>query len=75
MNATKIKLKAVILTSFMEQMAAQGGDLTAEEQTLIDDFAVELQAAEDAGLIGEENLQDAIKELLAFVDEAFPEVL
>jgi hypothetical protein len=68
MNATKIKLKAVILTSFMEQMAAQGGDLTADEQTLIDDFAVELQAAEDAGLIGEENLQDAIKELLAFVD-------
>jgi hypothetical protein len=68
MNATKIKLKAVILTSFMEQMAAQGGDLTANEQAMIDAFAVELQAAEDAGLIGEENLQDAIKDMITFVD-------
>jgi hypothetical protein len=73
MNATKIKLKAVVLTAFMTAMLEQERQITGRDLAMVLDFDAEIAEAEARGFLDGDITTD-VYELLDAIEsiEDFP---
>lgn len=67
MNATKVMLKAIVLTQLMQSVQSQGRAPTQQEIQDVEGFNSELNSAEVCGLL-DRNIDAVYKEMLEVID-------
>lgn len=68
MNATKVMLKAVVLTALMQAVQQQRREPTREERIVVDSFNEELMVLEATGAVLDRPLDEVYLDLLAAID-------